>query len=31
MLSPSMKLKRFVTQETYKDVIRGMYREGQMI
>ena len=31
MLSPSMKLKRHVTQETYKDVIRDLYMEGQLI
>lgn len=31
MLSPSMKLKRHVTQETYNDVIRDLYMEGQLI
>ena len=31
MLSPSMKLKRHVTQETYKDVIRDLYMEDQLI
>lgn len=31
MLSPSMKLKRHVTQKTYKDVIRDLYMEGQLI
>ena len=31
MLSPSMKLKRFVTQEVYKETINALYCEGPII
>lgn len=31
MLSPSMKLKRFVTQEVYKETINALYSEGPII
>ena len=31
MLSPSMKLKRFVTQDVYKDVMTALYAEGPLI
>jgi hypothetical protein len=31
ILSPSLKMKRHVTQEMYKEIIKEMYLEGQLV